>query len=211
MSAAAAGLASLRRRAARHVLSGAASRGFASDAASLGRSSNQALGIAQYAKDFVGGKGNPSQAVRDRTALFFADSYLCGASAIALRTNAPTVLRKEALGYAAVPGAKATLIGGGESRVPAEKAVLANSSAVREWDSNGTNFGYCPERGHTAGELYVTAPRAQRRARSATLAPASFPPKESRGRAPAGALSARKAGVKIRVGERREARGPPSA
>src|SRR5262245_19127972 len=34
-----------------------------------------------------------------------------------------------------------------------EKAVAANSSAVREWDSNGTNFGYAPERNATAGEF----------------------------------------------------------
>ena len=27
----------------------------------------------------------------------------------------------------------------------AEKAVVANCSAVREWDSNGTNFGFNPE------------------------------------------------------------------
>ena len=125
----------------------------ASEAVFLGRGTNQALGIAKYAKDFVAGKGSPSQAVCDRTALFFADSYLCGASAIALRTNAPTVLRNEALAYSAVPGSAATLIGGGGARVPAEKAVLANSSAVREWDSNGTNFGYRPERGHKAGEF----------------------------------------------------------
>ncbi|MGC4005452.1 MAG: hypothetical protein QM811_20950 [Pirellulales bacterium] len=34
-----------------------------------------------------------------------------------------------------------------------EKAILANCAAVREWDSNGTNFGYDPERGNTAGEF----------------------------------------------------------
>jgi len=28
--------------------------------------------------------------------------------------------------------------------VPAEKAIAANASAVREWDSNGTVFGYNP-------------------------------------------------------------------
>jgi 2-methylcitrate dehydratase len=38
-------------------------------------------------------------------------------------------------------------------RVPPEKAVLANSSAVREWDSNGTNFGYNPRLGYTRGEF----------------------------------------------------------
>ena len=30
---------------------------------------------------------------------------------------------------------------------------MANCSAVREWDSNGTNFGYRPELGHVAGEF----------------------------------------------------------
>src|SRR4029453_18436997 len=34
-----------------------------------------------------------------------------------------------------------------------EKAVVANSSAVREWDANGTNFGYNPARGAARGEF----------------------------------------------------------
>ena len=42
---------------------------------------------------------------------------------------------------------------GSSKLVSPEKAILANSSAVREWDSNGTNFGYDPERGNTAGEF----------------------------------------------------------
>lgn len=33
------------------------------------------------------------------------------------------------------------------------KAVVANCAAVREWDSNGTLFGYNPRLGHTAGEF----------------------------------------------------------
>jgi 2-methylcitrate dehydratase len=37
--------------------------------------------------------------------------------------------------------------------VHVEKAIVANSAAVREWDSNGTNFGFNPERGHIAGEF----------------------------------------------------------
>lgn len=36
----------------------------------------------------------------------------------------------------------------------AEKAITANCSAVREWDSNGTVFGYNPSiEGHDAGEF----------------------------------------------------------
>jgi 2-methylcitrate dehydratase len=83
----------------------------------------------------------------------------CGVSALALGANAPTVLRREALEYrmenrgtggspvAGVPMFGSTI------RVAPEKAVLACSSAVREWDANGTNFGYDPARGATAGEF----------------------------------------------------------
>jgi 2-methylcitrate dehydratase len=31
---------------------------------------------------------------------------------------------------------------GSKSWVPVENAIAANSSAVREWDSNGTVFGF---------------------------------------------------------------------
>ena len=38
--------------------------------------------------------------------------------------------------------------------VHSEKAIAANCSAVREWDSNGTVFGYDASReGHNAGEF----------------------------------------------------------
>lgn len=38
--------------------------------------------------------------------------------------------------------------------VHSEKAIVSNVSAVREWDSNGTMFGYNPNRtGHDAGEF----------------------------------------------------------
>ena len=38
--------------------------------------------------------------------------------------------------------------------VHAEKAIAANVTAVREWDSNGTVFGFDPNReGHDAGEF----------------------------------------------------------
>merc|ERR1712048_942556 len=63
----------------------------------------------------------------------------------------PTVLRGEALDYADAKGA--TVFGSSEHVAP-EKAIVANSNAVREWDSNGTVFGYNPSiPGHTAGEF----------------------------------------------------------
>lgn len=127
--------------------------------------SNQALGIAEYAIGFLseGGarRGEPSERVLERTGLFFTDAVLCGLSALALKTNAPTVLRDEALGYP-VTGetprlGRATRAGatvfGSAAAVRTEKAIVANCAAVREWDSNGTNFGYNPEQGHTAGEF----------------------------------------------------------
>merc|ERR1719291_515940 len=76
---------------------------------------------------------------------------MCGVSALVFNANAPSVLREEALSY---PDAKgATVFGSGVKCAP-EKAICANSSAVREWDSNGTVFGYNAKiPGHTAGEF----------------------------------------------------------
>ncbi len=130
---------------------------------------NQALGIAQYAIAFMGdedGKGGePSDAVLERTSMFYTDACLCGVSAIALGTNAPTILREEAERYASPasgsrgrPWADGTVrsgvpcFGSGQD-VAVEKAIVANCAAVREWDSNGTNFGFNPGLGHTAGEF----------------------------------------------------------
>lgn len=123
-----------------------------STAITLPRDSNQALGLGQFALDFMKGTlgSGPSAEVRKRTALFHADAVLCGLSALALQTNAPTVLRREALEYG---DAKGATVFGSNQPVKAEKAILANSAAVREWDSNGTNFGYNPSLGHTAGEF----------------------------------------------------------
>ncbi len=130
--------------------------------------SNQALGLAQYAIDFMsdGPAGaKPDKSVLDRTELFHTDANLCGVSALALGTNAPTILKAEAAQYATNPQAGlpwAPSAGAVRSGVPAfgskldvqvEKAIVANGAAVREWDSNGTNFGFNPELGHTAGEF----------------------------------------------------------
>jgi len=118
----------------------------------LAPDTNQALGIGQFAVDFMSSKlgPGPSDKVLERTRQFHTDSVLCGLSALALQTNAPVVLRDEALEY---PDANGACVFGSSQKVKAEKAIAANSSAVREWDSNGTNFGYRPELGHTAGEF----------------------------------------------------------
>lgn len=133
--------------------------------------SNQALGLANYALDFMWAKrgqpgaAEPDASVVERIEMFHTDACMCGVSALALGTNAPTLLREEALHYA-VPstgyGSMASPLGtdrrgatvfGSSVLVQPEKAVVANSAAVREWDSNGTNFGFNPELGHTAGEF----------------------------------------------------------
>ena len=117
----------------------------------LPRDSNQALGIGQFAVDFMQGNlGDPGDEVKERTRLFFTDAVVCGISAIALGTNAPLVLRAEAADYPKPDGV--TVFGSNIPCAP-EKAIVANCSAVREWDSNGTNFGYHIEHGHTAGEF----------------------------------------------------------
>ncbi len=133
--------------------------------------SNQALGLAKYASEFMwngpgAGGCDADTSVLSRTEMFYADACLCGVSALALGTNAPNLLRNEALEYRApvagtgtlapVGAAKragATVYGSGIECMP-EKAIAANAAAVREWDSNGTNFGYSEERPHhRAGEF----------------------------------------------------------
>ncbi len=121
---------------------------------SLPRDTNQARGIAQYALDFLSGKfAPPADSVFRRVEQFHTDSVACAVSALAYGTNAPRVLREEALRYVAPIPAEGAICFGSSVRVWPEKAVAANSSAAREWDSNGTNFGYNPARGHTRGEF----------------------------------------------------------
>lgn len=115
---------------------------------------NQARGIAQYALDMIQGRHpGPSDAVLAKVEQFHLDSVACGVSALACGANAPTVLRREALEHQTSDMADGVPMFGSMVRVAPEKAVLACSSAVREWDANGTNFGYNPERGATAGEF----------------------------------------------------------
>ncbi len=136
--------------------------------------SNQALGIAQFAIDFMsdqaGVRAEPDASVLERTNLFHTDACLCGLSAIAMGTNAPVLLRNEAMQYATPTSGMGSMQGvpwappgstvrtgvpvfGGRTDVQVEKAIVANSAAVREWDSNGTNFGFNPARNQTAGEF----------------------------------------------------------
>jgi len=116
--------------------------------------SNQAMGIAEYAIDFIGGKfAPPAPAVIARLEQFHADSVACAVAALALKLNAPVLLREEALDHpAAGPAASASCFGDPRAVLPT-KAVVANCSAVRELDSNGTNFGYNPRTGYTRGEF----------------------------------------------------------
>ncbi len=117
----------------------------------LSRDSNQARGIGQYAIDFLAGRlGQPAAAVLDRVEQFHLDSVACAIAALATNTSAPILLRQEALTYPANPGG--TCFGSSQPVAP-EKTVLANCSAVRELDSNGTNFGYNSRTGHQRGEF----------------------------------------------------------
>jgi len=122
----------------------------------LGPNTNQALGIAHYAIKFLEGSlgTGPDEAVFKRVELFHTDSVVCGLSAIAMRTNAPTVLREEAENYPAPKTKYGANLFGSKKMVHAEKAIVANVAAVREWDSNGTVFGFNSKlAGHTAGEF----------------------------------------------------------
>jgi 2-methylcitrate dehydratase len=117
------------------------------------RDENQARGIAQYALDFLNDRWpDPEPAVFAMVERFHLDSIACAVSALACRANAPMVLRREALEYQ-VPRETGAALLASPARVMPEKAVLAGSSAAREWDANGTNFGYNPAKGHTRGEF----------------------------------------------------------
>ena len=120
----------------------------------LKKDTNQAEGLAKYAINFME-KGNPAPQVLERTKMFHTDSVICGLSALALKTNAPHVLRNEALEFAVTKSHKIehARVFGHSQLVPLEKAVAANSSAVREWDSNGTVFGYANDPSRQAGEF----------------------------------------------------------
>ncbi|MBL7662978.1 MmgE/PrpD family protein [bacterium] len=118
----------------------------------LKRDTNQALGLGQFAVDFiVNGEGKPSDAVLNRTRQFFVDATVCGISALAHKTSAPLTLQKQALQYPMGKGG-ATLLGSILTHHP-RYVAMAVASAVREWDSNGTNFGYNPELDRMAGEF----------------------------------------------------------
>ena len=123
----------------------------------LPRTGNQALGLARYCVDFLRSAGPATacvgQATLDRVERFHLDSVGCGVSALSHRANAPTVLRREALGTSPLAGSEGGICLGSNRAVAVEKAVAANASAVREWDSNGTNFGYDAAKGRTAGEF----------------------------------------------------------
>ena len=123
----------------------------------LKRNTNQAVGLAEYAKKFMLSNQAIAPEVFERVKLFHTDSVVCGISALALKTNAPTLLRQEALKYYKVSDSQQEFkskVFGSSEWVAVEKAVVANSSAVREWDSNGTVFGFNKEiEGHQAGEF----------------------------------------------------------
>ena len=128
----------------------------------LAKNTNQARGLGEYAIEFMKADNKKiNEEVYDRVRLFHTDSVICGISAIALKTNAPNILRDEALNeYSVNPdkkGSKNLYISkclGSKVWVHSEKAIAANVSAVREWDSNGTVFGYdATKEGHDAGEF----------------------------------------------------------
>jgi 2-methylcitrate dehydratase len=120
----------------------------------LTRKENQARGIGQYAIDFIAGRlGEPDPAVSAKVEQFHLDGIACAVAALGCCMNAPVALRKEALLCRVRTGEPSATCLGSLVRVKPEKAVLANCSAVRELDANGTNFGFNPTRGDAQGEF----------------------------------------------------------
>jgi 2-methylcitrate dehydratase len=117
----------------------------------LSRRENQARGLAQYALDFLGGKlGEASPPAITQVEALHLDSVATAIGALATGCRAPLLLRDEALEYRDPAGVSCF---GSQVTVAPEKAVLANSSAARELDANGTNFGYNPRTGWMRGEF----------------------------------------------------------
>jgi 2-methylcitrate dehydratase len=120
----------------------------------LAADTNQARGLADYALDFLVRDPRPVNAATLRLLeRFHLDSVGCGVSALAAGANAPTVLWREAQATPPMAGSRGTTCFGSPRRCLVERAVAANASAVREWDSNGTNFGHDAAKGRTAGEF----------------------------------------------------------
>ena len=130
----------------------------------LARDSNQALGLGRFAIEFIekhetSMTAKIDESVFEKVNLFHTDSVLCGISALAMKANAPTLLRREAMTRYLVPANASTntpaaFLFGHHKKVSVEKAIVANCAAVREWDSNGTVFGYNTRiPSHQAGEF----------------------------------------------------------
>ena len=119
----------------------------------LPRGENQARGLARYCIDFLREPRPIGRTTLDRVEQFHLDSVGCGVSALAHRANAPSVLRREALATPPAAGSRGAVCFGSDRPCLVEKAIAANASAVREWDSNGTNFGYDAAKGRIAGEF----------------------------------------------------------
>jgi len=119
----------------------------------LPRNTDQARGLARYCREFLDRPRPVGVATLERLGQFHLDSVGCGVSAISHEANAPTVLRGEALATPPAHGSRGGICFGSPEPCAVEKAVAANASAVREWDSNGTNFGYDAAKGRTAGEF----------------------------------------------------------
>ena len=119
----------------------------------LPASSNQARGLGEYCRNFLFNPKNISLETLDLLERFHLDSVGCAISAIHHRANACTVLRDEALRTKPAGTSKGGICFGSSNPVDTAKSVAANVSAVREWDSNGTNFGYDKNSGRMAGEF----------------------------------------------------------
>ena len=102
------------------------------DSVVLPADTNQARGLAAYAIDFLSRRPLPiDQGTLALLERFHLDSVGCGISALAAETNAPTVLRREALGIQPAAGTHGAVCFGSARRCLTERAVAANASAVR--------------------------------------------------------------------------------
>ncbi len=128
----------------------------------LKKDSNQAYELAKYAVDFIK-NGKPSHQVYDRVKLAHTDAVLCGYSAIALKSSAPSIFKNEAMAGVrkgksiSRPKMGSAKVFGTLEAGNAEKAIVACASAVREFSAHPATFGFNKSLpSHQAGELAST-------------------------------------------------------
>ena len=107
--------------------------------------------------------GEPSEAVKEKTRQFFADAAVCGLSAVALGTNAPTVLREEAADLSPPGGRhRVRLLDPGRTREGHSRQLLRRSRVGLQRDQLRIQSQVRAHRGRIRTQRLLRRPRRRR-------------------------------------------------